>query len=393
MLNRQKNFSVVCLGCKVNRAEVDSYSARLIDKGWTLTDVNNSNLVIVNTCTVTAVAEKKTRQAIRKVCKETSADKIIVTGCASAIDPQFYAGIDKRIEVVAKCDMKCASAKSLKLLNGNEFRSRAALKIQDGCNNSCTYCIVHTARGKAWSMPHTQVEEQVASMLDAGIFEIVLSGVDIGAYNDGIFSLEDLCESLLGIIGNRNARIRISSIEPNNVSDRLIEILASANGKICRHLHIPLQSGSSKVLHEMARHYDTRKYFEIVNKLKTKIPQVALSTDIIVGFPGETDKEFQESLDLAKKCGFMKIHVFPYSIRQKTPAALRKDQVPEEIKSKRAAKLRQLSVLLAKKDLEGRKGQVEQVLVESDGHGRSESYHLIDVPTNAIAGDLIRLEL
>ena len=149
MLENSKKFAVVSLGCKVNRAEVDSYSARLINEGWKMVDYPDADFVIVNTCTVTSMAEKKTRQTVRKVCNESKASKIIVTGCASAIDPDIYKQIDPRIKIVAKVEMKNADAKSLKILAGDEFRSRAALKIQDGCNNACTYCIVHTARGKA----------------------------------------------------------------------------------------------------------------------------------------------------------------------------------------------------------------------------------------------------
>ena len=392
MLNQGKKFAVVSLGCKVNRAEVDSFSAKLISEDWALTGTKSADLVIINTCTVTSLADKKTRQTVRKVCKESAADKIIVTGCASAIEPDVYKDMDGRIEIVAKRDMQNASAKDMSILAGGGFRTRAALKIQDGCNNACTYCIVHVARGTAWSMPHEQVEASVSTMLDAGIKEIVLSGVDIGAYNDAGFGLVELCKSLLGIIGNREARIRISSIEPNNVSDELIELLANAEGKICRHLHMPLQSGSSKVLAEMERHYNANEYLDIVERLKSKVPSIALSTDIIVGFPGESDEDFKASVDVACKCGFMKIHVFPYSKRSGTPAAERADQVADKIKAARAAELRSLSDELAKADLDKRHGTDEFVLVENE-LARTESYHLIDAPKGAKPGDLIKTEL
>lgn len=149
MLNQGKKFAVVSLGCKVNRAEVDSFSAKLISEGWSLTEPAKADLVIINTCTVTSLADKKTRQTVRKVCKESAADKIIVTGCASSIEPDIYKEMDARIEIVAKRDMQNASAKDMSILAGGDFRTRAALKIQDGCNNACTYCIVHTARGAA----------------------------------------------------------------------------------------------------------------------------------------------------------------------------------------------------------------------------------------------------
>ena len=242
-------------------------------------------------------------------------------------------------------------------------------------------------------MPHTQVEEQVKIMLDAGINEIVLSGVDIGAYNDDGFGLVNLCRNLLEIIGDKDARIRISSIEPNNVTDDLIDLIAQANGKICRHLHMPLQSGSSKVLHEMARHYDANEYLQVIEKLKRNIPSIALSTDIIVGFPGETDADFQDSIELSKKCAFMKIHVFPYSKRDGTPAASRPDQISDEVKAARAKALRVLSDNLANADYKYRSGSTELILIEDKNHARTESYHQIDAPKNVKVGDLISLKL
>lgn len=393
MLGDTKKFAVVSLGCKVNRAEVDSYSARLISEGWAMSGVEDAKLVIINTCTVTSVADKKTRQTVRKVCAETSAEKIIVTGCAAAIDAEIYKAMDSRIEIISKRNMQEASAESFKILAGDDFRSRAAIKIQDGCNNACTYCIVHTARGPAWSMPHKYVEERVHAMIDAGIREIVLSGVDIGAYRDGNFGLEDLCESLLGIIGSRLARIRISSIEPNNVSSRLIQIIKAADGKICRHLHMPLQSGSSRVLSEMHRKYSAQDFYELCNKMRNEIPELALSTDIIVGFPGETDEDFSQSIDLAKACKFMKIHVFPYSKRQGTPAADREDQVADDVKAARASELRHLSDALAQQDLQSRRGSEEFVLCENEKQARTESYHIIPSPEGAKAGDLLKVQL
>lgn len=242
-------------------------------------------------------------------------------------------------------------------------------------------------------MPHKQVAQRVSAMLDAGINEIILSGVDIGAYNDDGFGLVELCKSLLELIGSRDARIRISSIEPNNVSDDLVNLLAGSTGKLCRHLHIPLQSGSEKVLREMDRHYTAKEYLELVKKLRDKIPEIALSTDIIVGFPGESDQDFEDTYELANACGFMKIHVFPYSMREGTPAASREDQVTDEVKTSRAAKLRELSDVMAKADMQARHGTSEFVLVESEGKARSESYHLVDAPKAAKPGDLIKTEL
>lgn len=406
MLNEGKIFSTICLGCKVNRAEIDSYSAYLLSFGWTFGEIENSNLIILNTCTVTAVADKKTRQMVSKISKQNQMPDtiILVTGCASAINAATYEKMDSRICVIPKlqvedvilkiCEQESFNTDSaIEYLASDSFRTRAAIKIQDGCNNACTYCIVHSARGPAWSMPHERIKTTIEKMLDAGIKEIVLSGVDIGAYNDNGFGLVDLCKSLLKILQDRNARIRISSIEPNNVTDELIDLIANAEGKICRHLHIPLQSGSDKVLREMDRHYNSQEFLSLVEKLKNKIPSIALSTDIIVGFPGETDADFHDTFSLAEKCGFMKIHVFPYSIRKGTPAAVRQDQIPDDEKSKRAKTLRELSDKLSADDLEKRRGTEELALVENDNNCRTESYFLVKSSEGAKVGDLIKIVL
>lgn len=368
--------------------------------------IDVAEIIIVNTCTVTSIADKKTRQMVRKACASNTKQncKILITGCASAIDSSTYLKIDNRIKIVSKenfqtelsliCDNQIVDIKkTASILASDNFRSRAAIKIQDGCDNACTYCIVHTARGPAKSMPHNDIENKISAMLDVGIKEIVLSGVDLGAYNDAGYTLHDLCKNLLKIIGDKNARIRISSIEPNNVSDELIDLIAISNGKICRHLHIPLQSGSDKVLREMDRHYSSEQYLKLVKKLRKAMPQIALSTDVIVGFPGEEEVEFKQTYDFCEKCGFMKIHVFPYSMRKGTPAALRTDQIDEEIKSRRAYKLRKLSDELAKYDMENRKGTDELVLVEGDGKARTESYHLINSENFTCPGDLIDYQL
>lgn len=406
MLKNQPTFYVSYLGCKVNLAELDSYSLRLSAAGWGSSPCSVAELIIINTCTVTSVADKKTRQTVRKVCKENSRDntRIIVTGCASEIDPNVYKEMDSRIQIIKKSDMDkfiseiCDDEDTNENILGNiyvdeDFRSRATIKVQDGCNNSCTYCIVHTARGRSVSLPHEDIEKKVCGMLNAGVKELIFSGIDIGAYNDNGFVLEDLCESLLTFLDKHNARIRISSIEPQNVTDRLIDTIAGAEGKICRHLHMPIQSGSSKVLKEMNRHYNAEEYFETVSKLKKKIPQIALSTDVIVGFPGEDEKDFNDTYSMLKNCEFMRLHVFPYSKREGTPAAVRSDQVPQDIKAKRAAMLRDLSAELMQTDLDKRHGTEEFVLIENQKCGRSESYHLINLEKDYSVGSLVKMKL
>lgn len=232
-------------------------------------------------------------------------------------------------------------------------------------------------------------------MLKSGIKEVVLTGVNLGAYDDNGISLTELCRRLVQIIHENcgddvevPARLRLSSVEPQNVSDELIEFMAKSNGLVCRHLHLPLQSGSTKVLREMDRHYDVKDYLGLVAKMRTKMPSLSFSTDIIVGFPGETDADFVQTLDVAEKCGFMKIHVFPYSIREGTPAAARNDQISAEIKNERAFKLRKLSAELAFQDFKSRAGTFEFAICEKSGIARLESYHTIEVDKSWQVGDL-----
>lgn len=375
------NFCVVNLGCKVNRVESDDAAALLAAHG-TETREEDADLIVVNTCTVTGEAEKKTRKAVRHALRANDHARVLVTGCAAAIDAAFYEGLDTRVETVGKATLyervaelallsdtsleeeeaalsaEGAEHHSAPLLRlGEGFRTRVGVKVQDGCDNACTYCIVHVARGRATSRLADEVVRECVAYAEAGVKEIVLTGINLGSYRDGGTSRRDpaatrlaaLLRRLLAVTahlhktGEPPVRFRISSIEPRDVDDALIDLLAEAEGRVCRHLHLPLQSGSSKVLREMARPYDAETYRALVDKLRARVPELALSTDIIVGFPGETEEDFQESLALARACAFSKIHVFPYSRREGTPAAVRADQVKPEVKATRAATLRTLS--------------------------------------------------
>lgn len=405
MLDNTKKFAVVSLGCRVNRAEVDFYSANLLNSGWMIDDVKYADIIIINTCTVTAIADKKTRQAVNRVLHQAKDNAcIVVTGCSAVINSGFYDKLDKRIKVINKHEIidflqnyykqDFDQINSIKLLCNSPFRTRASLKIQDGCDNRCSYCIVCMARGKSVSNSCDKLIQQVECMLSNGIKEIVLTGVNLGAYFDKNVDITLLCKKLITLVNsNFPSRIRLSSIEPMSISDEFIHLLSSSDGKICRFLHIPLQSGSSKVLKEMNRNYNAEQYMKLITKLHNKIPQIAISTDVIVGFPGETDSDFQQTFDLCKKCNFMKIHVFPYSMRQGTPAAQRKDQISSDVKDKRVKMLRELSDQMAKDDLISRKGTNEFVLYESQEKVRTESFHLIQTENKCEPGSLLKMLL
>lgn len=430
-------FHIHTLGCKVNRAESETIAAALIDAGWTQCAAESADVAIVNTCTVTGEADTKNRKIIRGLLKAGAAH-VIVTGCAINIASDHYAELGEAVvcepdktalprtaqllvqgEQLHAADAPAprteapdttsaaepvelnfeqaprlsTDAESMRMLNrtGEGFRTRVDVKIQDGCNNACTYCIVHVARGRARSIPASQVIGEVGSIANAGTREVVLVGIDLGAYDDNGLDLADLMEILLQRTGI--GRLRISSIEPQSLKPSLITALATSDGRICRHLHLCLQSGSTKVLDEMARNYTADEFLDLIAELRAQVPSIALSTDVIVGFPGETDEDFAQTCKVIEQARFMRLHVFRYSKRAGTPAAARPDQIPPQVMAERAKTLRELGAKLALEDMYKRLGTVEQVIVERPGIGTSESYHKVLVPTDLAPGLLLPMEL
>lgn len=438
--------AIVNLGCKVNRVESDGLAVALESLGFSLAgqkgsaadspasddgraaggasaagDPKGACLVIVNTCTVTGEAEKKTRKAVRRALRDHPHAAVVVTGCAAAIDPAVFESMDARVTVAGKLELgeavrtreglselvpqlaealrrpdgrgasAAGAADTGTMRVGEGFPTRVGIKIQDGCNNACTYCIVHVARGRAWSRPAFDVEDEFRRYARAGVREIVLSGINLGTYRDGDADLGGLLRTLLAVASE--PRIRLSSIEPKDVSESLIECMAASDGRIARHLHLPLQSGSTRILKRMARPYTAEWFGDLVERLYTAMPGLSLSTDIIVGFPGETDEDFEATLDVARRCWFSKIHVFPYSQRAGTPAAGWPDQVDPRVKAARAAELSGLADRLRAEAYRDRIGTVEMVLVETGGRGMTESYFEIAVPADAQPGSLVAIEL
>ena len=397
-------FAVVNLGCKVNRVEADGFERLLAGRGGAPSSQAEADLIVVNTCTVTGEAEKKTRKAVRHALAANEEAPVIVTGCATEIDAAAYEALGSRVTVVPKAGMalyleegafpsrppaggspldtraqrddhtaeegELAAPERPAPSTGNraaglaapegaeavlpaDGRTRIGIKVQDGCDNACTYCIVHVARGRATSRNADEVAAEAVALARAGVREIVLTGINLGSYDADGLDLADLCRRLLAETAELHApgeppcRFRIGSVEPMDVSMDLIGLLAEARGRLCRHLHLPLQSGSSKVLQEMGRPYDAEEYRQLADYLRAMVPEIALTTDIIVGFPGETEQDFEDTCALARHVGFAKIHVFPYSQREGTPAAERPDQVPPGEKAARAARLRTLTDELA----------------------------------------------
>ena len=398
---------VVNLGCKVNRVESDSLLALAQGADWLANSAKEASCIVVNTCTVTGEAQKKTRKAIRQALRSNEDASIIVTGCAVAIDPVELTSINPRVIVVPKHQLEAyvegllpkSPVQDTVLRVGEHFRTRVGIKVQDGCAHACTYCIVHTARGQVWSKPAQAVIDEAQRYVNAGVRELVFAGINLGSYRDGDIDITSLVSSVLDATdaaderGIPAMRLRLSSIEPCDIDDAFIELLASSGGRICRHLHIPVQSGSSKVLREMARPYDAERYLDLVQRLHERIPVISLSTDIIVGFPGETEDDFAQTIELARACRFSKIHVFPYSRRKGTPAAVRHDQIDPETKSARCANLRALSDELRSLDVKNRIGTEELVVVERKGRGLTESYHEVRVSPKVPVGSMVRARL
>lgn len=408
-------YAVVNLGCKVNRVESDAFASSLDAHGAKSCDAADADLIVVNTCTVTGEAEKKTRKAVRGALRANDRATVIVTGCAAAIDKDTFLAMDPRVRVMGKAELASSidagawgldvAAHGPALPVGEGYRTRVGVKVQDGCNNACTYCVVHVARGKATSVDPREVVRQCRALASAGVKEIVLTGINLGSYrwrDEGTGEATGLADLLRMLLeetadlhkdGEYPVRFRVSSVEPRDVHDDLIEVLATAGGRVCRHLHLPLQSGNSKVLREMHRPYNAEHFEAIVANLYERVPELSLSTDIICGFPGETEGEFEDTLRVVRTCRFSKIHVFPYSKREGTPAAARIDQVPPGVKADRAQRLRDLGDLLRDNEREARKGTRELAVVEEEGVALTESYFEVPAPKNAKAGEVIEITL
>jgi len=390
----------VNLGCRLNRVELDSIGADLLSAGLAFDD-ENPDLVVINTCCVTGAAEKKTRKAVRHELNAHASIPVFVVGCAINIHAQDYLGLSDRVQLASKDDILSSvnDVLGLSLVKasqslpraGEHFVRRAGIKIQDGCDCACTFCIVHVARGKSRSVPSETVLGQARELVDAGIRELVITGVNLGCYHEADKDLVALLRELRASCPK--ARIRISSIEPKHVSNELIDLMASEDGMICRHLHIPIQSGSNKVLREMARPYTREFLLELASNVRDRIPEVVLTTDIIVGFPGESDEDFDQSCSLMREMQISKIHVFRYSARKGTPAAERDDQVPAGVLAERAQKLAELGAQLRDEIGLARLGSTEAVLVEAQGRGTTESFYEVELTGDEELGSLMRANL
>lgn len=386
------------MGCKVNQYESNALAAMFKEKGYQVVDFDQeADIYVINTCTVTHLGDKKSRQLIRRAARQNPRALIVVTGCYAQVSPQEVSslpGVDlvvgtadkhRLVELVEEC---LREKRKEPLVAVSDFagepafqelpapalpsRVRAFLKIQEGCDNYCTYCIIPYARGPLRSRDAEKVLAEAKRLVEKGYREVVLTGIHTGAYGrdrPGEPDLAELVERVSRIPGL--LRLRLSSVEPLDVSEKLLAVMSS-KPNVCRHLHIPLQSGDDEILARMGRHYDTAWFRRLMEKVREALPGVAVTTDVMVGFPGETEEHFRHTYDFVREMKFSRLHVFKFSPRPGTPAASFPAQVSAAAKEERSRRMIALGEELARSFAAGHLGKAVAVLVEEKTAGAQQ---------------------
>ena len=399
--------AIYTLGCKVNQYETQAMEQELTAQGHELVDFEESaDAYVINTCSVTAVSDKKSRQMIRRARKMNPDAIVAACGCyvqthtdeAASLGIDLIGGTGQRMEFLEQL-LAAAEEKRTRVLvddalrrrafeilpaGGQSSRTRAMLKVEDGCRNFCTYCIIPFARGPVRSLPLAEAVRQTEYLSAEGYREVVLTGIEISSWGQdlaGEQSLIDLLEAVSAAAGEM--RLRLGSLEPRTITEDFCR-RASALANLCPHFHLSLQSGCDETLRRMNRRYDTARYYESVALLRRYFPGVSVTTDLIVGFPGETEEEFAQTLAFIEKCAFAQIHVFPYSIRPGTRAASM-EQVPKAVKEERAARAGRIAARLHGEYLQTCVGKVFPVLFEQPGRpgfytGHAPNYMEVSAP-------------
>ncbi len=412
------------LGCKVNFYDTEAIWQLFKQEGYEQVDFDRTaDVYLINTCTVTNTGDKKSRQIIRRAVRKNPEAIIAVTGCYAQTSPAEVMDIpgvdlvigtqdrDKIMSYIRRIQaerqpinavrniMKTRVFEELDVPGFSE-RTRAFLKIQEGCNNFCTFCIIPWSRGLSRSRSPESVLKQARQLVEAGYREIVLTGIHTGGYGDDLedYKLAHLLRDLDRVDGLR--RVRISSIEASQITDDVIEVL-NTSPKMCRHLHIPLQAGDDEVLKRMRRKYTTDEFAQKISKIHAAMPGVAVTTDVIVGFPGETEQMYRNGYRFMEQMGFAEMHVFPYSKRNGTPAARMEDQVDDETRHRRVHELIELSGRMRLDYARRFVGQVLDVIPErskdrTDGRmaGHADNYLQVAFPgSEELTGRLCRVKL
>ena len=401
--------AIYTLGCKVNQYETQAMEQELTGRGHTLVDFEDTaDAYIINTCSVTAISDKKSRQMIRRAKKRNPQAVVAACGCyvqthteeAEGLGIDLIGGTGQRMEFLRRLEEAMAQRQAepavlddalrrreFEILpaGGQQGRTRAMLKVEDGCQNFCTYCIIPFARGPVRSLPLSVAAEQTAALRQEGYREVVLTGIEISSWGRDLpegQTLIDLMEAVSAAAGDM--RLRLGSLEPRTVTEAFCRRAAKLPN-LCPQFHLSMQSGCDGTLRRMNRRYDTARFYQSVQLLHQYFPGVAVTTDLIVGFPGETEEEFSQTLDFIQRCGFAKIHVFPYSIRPGTKAA-DMEQVPGPVKEERAARAGRVAERLHRAYLEGCVGKTMPVLFEQVGKDGLYTGHAPNYMEVAAAG-------
>ena len=410
----------VTLGCKVNQYESNALAQLLRENGFTVSGAEEeADVYIVNSCTVTAESSRKSRQALRRIRQKHPDAIIVLTGCyaqaySDELDSLPEADLiigTKQNQTLPQAILDFAQDRQRKTLVSEhsktdtyscagaaafEGHTRAFIKIQDGCNRYCTYCIIPKSRGFSRSRPLNEIQDELAAIAANGYKEAVFVGINLSAY--GLDTEKSICDALLLAENTPGIeRIRLGSLEPDHITDEVIDSLKSIT-KFCPQFHLSLQSGCDRTLKRMNRHYTAEEYETLCNKLKNAFPGISLTTDIICGFPGETEQDFRETAAFAEKIGFMKVHVFPYSQRASTPAASYPDQIEKQTKLRRCADLQMLCDNLRLRFLESMVGTEQDVLFETPKAGLQQGYTKNYTPVcvrtdSLLTGQILRVQI
>ncbi len=398
-------FTIITFGCKVNAYESVYMKEQLVNNGYIENEeYKTSDIVIINTCSVTNTADNKCKKMIRNVRRDNPKCILMVCGCTAQnhreelndLDIDILIGnkekskvielledfLNKKEKYIKFYDERRLPFENMKVATFND-KTRAYVKIQDGCNNYCSYCIIPYVRGSIRSKPFKEAVEEIKKLVEEGHKEIVFTGINTGAYGKeiGKYDLTDLIQEISKI--EKLERIRVSSIEITEITDKFIDEMKH-NPKLCGHLHVSLQSGSERILKLMNRKYTKQEYLEKINKLRLARPNINLTTDVIVGFPTETEKEFLECIDFCKLVEFSKIHVFPYSKREGTKSATLSGHLPNHIKKERARRLIEIDEDLQLKYNQKFLNQKVSVLIEEINNnisiGHTENFLKVEIP-------------
>lgn len=410
------------LGCKVNQYETEAMGKLFSAAGYEVTsEIETADVVVVNTCTVTAAGSQKSRQIIRRSARANKNSVLAVVGCYAQSEPEEISKIDgvdliigtadrtKIVELVEEV-LKNRAEKIIRVnpaenisafeeLPHTPERTRAFLKIEDGCNNFCSYCIIPFVRGRVRSRSLESIRAECLQLAAAGFKEIVLTGIHIGAYGRDFKNHTTLADAVKKVLDTANpVRLRLGSVESVEMTDELIELMKN-DSRICNHVHLPLQSGSDEILKAMRRPYTTKNFSELAEKLVKEIPEISIGTDLIVGFPGETEKNFEETTNFLQNLPLSKIHVFPFSSRPGTVAAGMKNQIDSATKKFRTERVLEIAGAKEKFFAEKFIGRTVEIIAETeeDGifDGLTKNYVRVFVPASPEikSGDIVKVRI